>query len=468
MVLWEHYRVRPNVCVIVIDSLRANALTQVAGNASTPHIQALIADGVQFHNAFSHSPGTLPSHASLFSARLPHEIGIVQDGQTFASSVDVLADELSDAGYETLGVVSLAALHAPASGTAIERGFDEWEQAPHRSARASDVSAILETRLSELAGSEPFMLYAHFSDPHEPYDSNGLVLHEAEVLLDGELLETARTSESTYIEHELRVAPGIHMVDIQSEIPFRMRDFMYDAPNRVTVKPRKSDLTNSDGDVAIVIDNKSSQVQSVTLSAWLHDLPTTAEARVRYRREVEAVDAAIGRLIADLKTRDLYDNTLIVLTSDHGESLGEHGVTGHGPTLYDEVLQVPLVMKLPADSELTAQLERQSDSLARHIDVAPTILDIAGLNPMGAASGSSLLQHDSRVLIAETHYGSPTRAAYAMRDDRYKLIYFASESRFEMYDLAQDPSELDDVFRTQGHLRDKWQGQLKTLLMRVQ
>ena len=467
MVLLERMRTRPNVCIIVIDSLRADALRQVAGSAKTPYIHQLMQDGVQFPRAFSHSPRTLPAHASLFSARLPHEIGIVQNGQTFFGDVELLAGELQGSGYETYGFASLPALDTPSIGFAIERGFDHWSDSKSAFMRASDVNLEISSQLAELASSEPFLLYAHYSDPHEPYNANGSLVHEAEVLWNGELLQTASTSETTFIDRELRVPPGTHMFDMISQFPFRMREFTSDAPDGVTVTPRPSDLDNKDGDISITISNNTDRVLSVSISAWLHDIPTVSEARVRYRSEVEAVDAAIGLLITDLKARGLYDNTLIIVTANHGEALGEHGTLGHGSTLYDEVLHVPLVMKLPKNSELKNILAHRTETLARQIDIAPTILDVLGLNPMRSATGQSLLQDNIRVLVAETQTGTPPQAMYCMRDERYKLIYHANEKRFEMYDLARDPSELDDVFRTQGHLCAGWQQELKTLLRRA-
>ncbi len=468
MVAWERLRSKPNLCLIVVDSLRANALNQVAGSARIPNIERLISEGVQFRRAFSHSPSTLPAHASLFTARLPHETGVVQDGQSFAGEVDLLTTELSRVGYETHGVVSLSALWIPRTGFGIERGFDSWTQGNRQVTRAEEVRAQLAPHLDRVEKHEPFFLFAHFSDPHQPYNAHGATKNEAGVYWKGELLDTVSTSEASFIEQDLRVPPGMHMFELRSDQPFRVRDFASTAPPGVTVKPRPSDLETADGDTSVMVNNQTDSIETVTISAWIHDTPSVADSRARYRREIEAVDAAIGAIIADLEARDLYDDTLIVLTSDHGEALGEHGIMGHGSSLYDEALAIPLVLKLPKRSELRNGLARQMERLARQIDIAPTILDILGLNPMRSASGSSLVQSKSRVLFAEARSGEPTRLVYCMRDERYKLIYFADENRFEMHDLAQDPSELDDVFRTQGHLRSEWQQELKTLLRRVQ
>ena len=467
-VLWERVRAKPNVCLIVVDSLRADAFSSAAGSASTPNLDRLAADGVQFRKAFAHAPHALPSHASLFAARLPHEVGVVRNGQTFAGDTELLAQHLAAAGYETHGLVSLDALWAPTVGRGVEQGFEEWRQGTRPFTRAAESAAGAVQQLSEAAGSRPFFLYTHLADPHEPYDANGLLVHEADVLFDGAPLETVRTSETAFIEHEVRVPPGISLFDIRSSHPFRMRDFVAEAPEDVLVKPRPSDLENEDGDVSVVLDNRTNDVQTVRVSAWLHDLPPLPEARLRYRREVEAVDAAVGEILAELDRLGLYDDTLIVLTSDHGEALGEHGTMGHGASLYDEALRVPLFVKPPAGSALAEPLEAGRDRLARLIDVAPTMLDLLGLNPLRGATGTSLLRSEPRILMAETRSGDPERLLYALRDDRYKLVYFASENRFEMYDLAQDPTELDDVFRTQGHLRAEWQQRLKTLVRRVE
>lgn len=467
MVLLERLRTRPNVCIVVVDSLRAGALSQVAGAAKTPHIQALMSDGVQFRRAYSHSPAALPAHASLFTGRLPSEVGVAQDGLTFSGDVDLLAKTLSRAGYETHGIVSLPALNKPAAGAAVEQGFDSWTQGDGSFTNAAAVSSTLNEHFAEIDEDQPFLLFAQFADPHEPYDANDSINHKANVLWRGELLETVLTSKTSFIEHTMQVPPGAHMFDIVSETPFRMREYASDAPNRVTVRPRPSDLDNDDGDIAIMIDNSTQEFQEVTISAWLHDLPNLSESRARYRHEVEAVDAAIGKLVAELKRRGVYDNTLIVLTADHGEALGEHDTLGHGTTLYDEALHIPLVLKLPKECKLETALFKRTGMLARLIDIAPTILNILELSPLRGATGSSLAQVEKRILIAETHAGTPLQSIFCMRDNRYKLIYHLEGSRFEMYDLAQDPSELDDVFRTQGHLLAEWQHELKNMSRRA-
>ena len=460
-VAWEIFRAKPNVCLIVVDSLRADAISKSVGSAQTPHFHQLIDEGVEFRRAFAHAPSTLPSQTAMFSGLLPHESRVANNGASIGDDVELLAEHLESSGYETRGFVGLQDLWKPIAGDGVERGFGEWAQSEQVVSRCVDTEAVVMPWLDELSGDEPFFLFAHFADPHAPYDANGFTKRHAEATLDGVPVgEKFPTSEQTFFEHELRISPGLHMFEFRSNHPFHMRDFQWDGPDGVKVTVRQSDLEVADHDVSIAIQNDGDEVVSVNVDAWIHDAPSNTEARIRYRREVEAVDVVVGRMVAELKARGIYDDTLIVITGNHGEALGEHGATGHDVNLYDELLHVPLLLKLPAKTKHLDALKAVRDRIARHIDLVPTVFELLGL-PAPDTSGESLLDEDPRVLFAETHQPEAPRELFCMRDERYKLIYDASGNSFEMYDLSQDPSELDDVFRTQGHLVQPWQAKLK-------
>lgn len=460
-VAWEMLRAKPNVCLIVVDSLRSDAISKSVGAAQTPNLYQLIDEGVSFRRAFAHAPSTLPSQAAMFSGLLPHESHVAHNGASISGDVELLAERLEQAGYETRGFAGLQELWRPATGGGIERGFGEWAQSEHVVSRGADTEACVMPWLEDLSRDEPFFLFAHFADPHAPYDANGFTKRHAEATLDGVPVgEKFPTSEQTFFHHELRISPGLHMFEFRSNHPFHMRDFHWEAPEDVEVTVRQSDLEVADHDVSIAIQNESDEVVSVVVDAWIHDAPSTTEARIRYRREVEAVDVVVGRMIAELRKRGVYDDTLIVITGNHGEALGEHGATGHDVNLYDELLHVPLILKLPKSSKYLDALYAVRDRLARHIDLVPTLFELLGL-PAPDTSGESLLDEDPRILFAETHAPEAPRELFCMRDERYKLIYDASGNSFEMYDLSQDPLELDDVFRTQGHLVQPWQAKLK-------
>ncbi len=157
----------------------------------------------------------------------------------------------------------------------------------------------------------------------------------------------------------------------------------------------------------------------------------------RYDAEIRSMDAAFGTLVAELRRRRLWDQALVVFTSDHGEELGDHGwLATHAHTLYDELLRVPLIVKLPS----AQGAGRRVDTLARLIDVAPTILSGVGIAPPQAWRGLDLLADspEPRVLIAlrDTATASPITA---VRTADWKL-----DGR-RLFDLRRDPRETEDV-----------------------
>jgi uncharacterized sulfatase len=203
------------------------------------------------------------------------------------------------------------------------------------------------------------------------------------------------------------------------------------------------------------------------VEVFLHDVPDLAESRQRYRLEVEAVDRAIGALVGALERNGQYDRTCIVLVAPHGESLGEHGETGHGSGLSDQVLRVPFIVKPPLNGEARGALAKRRLDLVRVIDVAPTLLDMFGEDPLPRSEGSSLLQPGERQILAEVHPPQSASPVLALRDERYKLVYRAADERFEMYDVESDTLEMDNVLALQGHFRAKWQAILRDLAERA-
>ena len=165
--------------------------------------------------------------------------------------------------------------------------------------------------------------------------------------------------------------------------------------------------------------------------------------RELYDAELAYNDREIGKLVDRLKELDLYDDTLLFVTADHGEEFGEHGATRHGKTLYQQVLHIPGVLKLP-DSRLRG---RRSKALASNIDVAPTLLELAGIEAPAEFQGRSLrevLEKD----VAETERRAvaellaPNVVAYSIRDERYKHIKALVPNAKEMlFDLERDPAE---------------------------
>ncbi|HVS64819.1 MAG TPA: sulfatase-like hydrolase/transferase [Thermoanaerobaculia bacterium] len=167
-----------------------------------------------------------------------------------------------------------------------------------------------------------------------------------------------------------------------------------------------------------------------------------------YDGEIAAADRAVGVLLDGLEELGLYDDAVIVLVSDHGEGLGDHGEQEHGLLLYRESLQVPLLVKLPDRANAGAAFA----GVVSLVDLAPTLLELAGLDPGDGRAGRSLVPAldgrpiADRVALAETFYPlhrfgwSPLVSAIS---DRHHLV--EGGGRQELFDLEADPGELDDL-----------------------
>jgi arylsulfatase A-like enzyme len=189
------------------------------------------------------------------------------------------------------------------------------------------------------------------------------------------------------------------------------------------------------------------------------------EVKAAYYAMVSLVDDEVGRILAALEAEGLADNTIVVFTSDHGEMLGDHQLMLKGPMMYDCAVRVPLLIRWPA--RLPAG-ERRTD-LVQWIDLAPTLLDAAGLPPLPRGQGMSLLP------LARGDEAAPTRGwalceyrnsghpydvavhTTMLRVDHWKLVVYHGspatqrDRTGELYDLTADPDELENLWDDAAH-----------------
>ena len=452
-----------NLVLIVVDTLRADAVLDPQELVATPHLDAFGEDAVVFPRAFTSAPMTLPAHTTLFSSRDPHRTGVTRNGQVVPSDLPLLAEHLRNRGYHTRAQISIGTLN-PAFGeqASLARGFDEYVCKPSPTIAGDLINQELLPGLDELPGAQPFFLFAHYSDPHAPYDAHGTVVHTAEIFLDGKFQDEILTSETTFWKEQLLLAPGEHVLEVRSADPLCPRmvtcmhegapvemEFLEGAPHRV-----------SDG-LRVRLHNEQAEEARFLVKLLISDVPSRVDRRERYRYEVEFVDGRIGELIEKLKVLGLYESSLVVFASDHGEGLGEHGVSGHIENLHDELTHVPFAIKLPSGHPGLPSLEANRSRLVGLIDFVPTALEILDLPPLPGQSGRSLLASvPDRLIVSETHRPEARRTSIALRGDDYKLIHFPEEERFELFDLRVDPHETRDLFAEEGSAFQAWRENL--------
>jgi arylsulfatase A-like enzyme len=190
-----------------------------------------------------------------------------------------------------------------------------------------------------------------------------------------------------------------------------------------------------------------------------------------YDAEIAFVDTHIGEVIAKIRRLGLWDNTMVIVSSDHGEAFGEHGYYYHGYSIYEEEVRVPLVIKPPK----SLAEGKAVDGPVRNIDIMPTVLDYCGIPLPADIQGQSLrsyIETGRRPYLAtciETHRLHTQTHLLGYRDGQDKLIYNLSNGGVELYHLATDPAErqnllLDDAARETRDMQDHLEQTLLDML----
>lgn len=386
----------PNVLLISIDMLRADHVHSYGySRPTTPNLDRLASEGVLFENAISSSSWTLPAHASLFTS-LPGTVhGCTDADRRLSDGFSTLAERFRAAGYATAGFFSGPFLH-PAFG--FGQGFDHYENC------TSYRQELDRQSVEKWARNEETM-----RESHEDI-TNPTVLAAVRSWFTGRPEKPFFMFVHWWDAHYDFIPPPPYdrMFDPNYTGNVTGRDFFHNANLRAGMDKRDLDhlLALYDGEIA-----------------W--------------------TDFHIGQLLDDLRTAGLLDQTLVIVTSDHGTEFFEHGKRGHRMTLFDEVLRVPLLVRYP---EVFPEGKRRAAQV-RMVDVGPTILDVAGLPPFEFTRGRSL------VSLARTGVAPPdAEVAYsdlfsvgrhyrALRTNDWKLIQDLDSRAFYYFDLRRDPGE---------------------------
>jgi arylsulfatase A-like enzyme len=381
-----------NVVIIAVDTLRPDHLGCYGYSRDTsPAIDALAERSALFENAVSQSPWTLPSFGSVFTSLYPSEHGAMSAVSKMRESFPTLATILSDNGYATGAIVNASVLK-PEYG--INRGFEFYDPTP-LSGRIADGTTRDALAWVDDNRDRPFLLFAHYFDPHEPY--------------------APPPPYST--RYRGNYAGGIGD-------DFVLHEHCPD-----------------------VIGNAFDGLKRLSAADW-------GQIGALYDGEIAFTDSQIGLLLEGLQERDLIKNTLVIFLSDHGEEFNEHGGFGHGHSLYDEVIHVPLLFSLPGEIPEGKRVKEQ----VRLIDVMPTILDFLELETVGGTEGVSLahMLDEAKEFDVSGSAILPPNAAYSegllhgpeqksISRRPWKLVYDLSSRETSLFDRNEDPAEQHDV-----------------------
>lgn len=405
---------RPNVVVLVLDQLRADEL-HCYGNSrqDSPNIDRLAQRGVRFSHFYTVAPWTSPSFASLHTSLFPSRHGVTLFWKPGMPLIDketpMLTPDFKYHGYYTAAWVN----NRNAGKDLTGRGFDEYHEPAEIAKNITEIVNLSHNLYSGPATasavsswlgqhrSQPFFLYVHFVEPHSPYNP-----------------------PPQYDVFKSDAYPYMHFTGLPI-----------------------------------------GQGGALLRFAMVGDKNAIERLYQLYDGKILFIDHYVGEILNQLKTLGLDRNTIILLTSDHGELLYSHPkdfLTFDHRSLYNTDLHIPLIIAGPGIPQ-----GKVVSALGSNVDTAPTLLNLAGLPDLPDAEGHSLVPlidgkttSINRYVYSEEDVVVPLRAIRSMR---YKLILNLWSGKEQLFDLERDPAERTDIVKQNpavvkdldGHLR-KW------------
>lgn len=408
------------VILISLDTVRADHLSiHGYGRDTTPHLERLLEDSTLYTQAVSASDMTLGSHASIFTGQYPSWHGAycrVPDyglGRPLAPRFETLAEILGRSGYRTFGVVANYGYLGHHMGLA--QGFHYYDD-------SMPVRFLARPNGRHLRAGVRALLAAAFGSSRAdlPYRAADEINQQVLPLLD-------RISRE-----EARFFLFVNYMD--AHWPYRPPP-PFDAryPGKI------ARLLETDADFIRLTHEILGGQRAITLVERRH-LESQYDGAIAY------LDLRVGEVLARLKQLKLYDQSLIIVTSDHGEAFGDRNLVEHGVSVYQDQVRVPLIIKFP-----NTRRRQTNDGIVSGVDLLPTILDVVGVAPPNVVQGRSLFQQKNRLDRAvlsesfpdsELHGLSPRfqRVQRALFAEGLKLIASTTGDR-ELYDVAHDQDE---------------------------
>ncbi len=448
----------PNILWICTDQQRWDTLGCYGNKAvKTPNLDRLAARGVLFESAYCQSPVCTPSRASFLTGRYPRTTGCRQNGQSIAAQETLITRLLADNGYACglSGKLHISACHpsaAPVMERRIDDGYTEfhwshhpdpdwpaneytqwlrqhnlsYKKQPHPESTYVDRGMPAEhhhTRwcarkaadfVEAYAGfHRPWLFSVNFFDPHHPFDPPPEYLERYVHKLDDIPLPTYTRGE------------------LESKSPFQLKDHQ----------------GAYGGAAGLPFDQMTDKDHRLV--------------RAAYWAMCDFIDDQVGVILDALDRTGQTENTIVIFMSDHGEMLGDHGIYLKGPYFYEPAIHVPLIVSWPGG----IGGGRRIQSLIELVDLAPTLLDAAHLPPSPAIQGKSMwpMLTDSRYEAAHhddvycEYYNAmpwhtnPKAYGTMLRTNRHKIVVTHGFAGGELYDLAQDPDEVRNLWDAPEH-----------------
>ena len=402
----------PPVILIVLDTLRADRLSLYNGPVPVPHLEQFAADSTVFDHCIANSSWTPPSHASLFTGLYPSEHGCVEEDSSrpfpvLSGSLQTLAETLRDHGYQTAAIV--ANFGFLGRGTGFEQGFQTYDCRRGIGSIFTERSARpLVNLFMGMTGLRPKYVI--------PYavaeDINATIIRT---------LNKRSTSKFFFF---------INYMDPHNPY-FPPLPYAYSLSGDPLATLKRAAIARTMG--------KNTAYNAFWLS--------------QYDAEAACLDANIGKLFSYLKKTGLYDSSLIIVTSDHGEMFGEHGLADHRCELYQEVVHVPLIIKMPMGTR--AGLREQTTLTLR--EVFHKIITFCKLPFTVNAQKDNETFFSAVAELHDQQFGLQQAFYY----QNYKYMTYEKNKVPQLFNLKTDPAEQTNLFQKSPEIQKTMEAEIE-------
>jgi len=430
-----------NIVVVLIDTLRADHLGAYGYSRPTsPHFDALARESVVFDRTVAQAAWTKPSVASLMTGHFVHHHGVVSSRDALGSEQKTMAEALSERGYQTAAFTSNPWITPEFR---FDQGFDAFESGRAMSAQLTNLYRFLK-RLDRVTGGRTDLAGTVFWGT-----SGNLGNSERDRLLTDAAVDwIGRQGNDPFFLY-------VHLIGPHDP---------YNPPTEYVRPFREADWDGRPGPT-----KPPARVQTVFDHADPLDDRERAALVAQYDGAIAFADEQLGRVVDALRRSGRLDNTLLVMTADHGEEFYEHQNWRHGNQLYNEIVHVPLAFRLP--SRLPPG--RRKD-LSMLVDVFPTLLQMVDAKDPGsgfdgrALFGPADVGTSPAAFAEHWWYDGGTYVSRMVERDNMKLNVSRDEARgkekTELYDLAADGGEQRNLLENAAAVRENGLGELQGLL----
>jgi arylsulfatase len=447
---------KPNIILIMTDQQRFDTINALGAPwMKTPHLDRLAREGTAFTNCYVTSPVCVGSRASLFTGMYPHATGVFTN---FHPWEPTWVPWLADAGYHCVNIGKMHINPYDAKGGFHQRFFVENKDRPlfldeHSRALYDEWDKALHARKLE----KPSRYTRHAADAEGYRNALGAFPWQLDEDMQSDMfigdhavwwLQERKATSPLFLQIGF---PGPHppydplpryldlYKDVDIPVPEPSDDELAAQP------PSHSALRNN------MIRNNYDSV------AWKERPGKEEILRIRrhYAANVTMIDDKVGEIMKTLDERGYLDNAIVIFTSDHGDALGDHGHIQKW-TMYEGSVKVPLIVW---SRGLTGS--RRNDSLVQLMDIAPTVLEAAGIAPPSSFEAKSLwpiLKGEAEAIrtevyseLARDHIQTGAEYMVMRRDARWKLVYYLGETCGELYDMSADPGEVRNLWSSPEH-----------------